>query len=208
MKHSFIIAAEYDISFWSSYDECEATCGNVLLLVPVADISDRAQHSFLLSPLQPQNPSWYGRHFQLIWVMRQIKPVCQDLMILIASSHFVSFTWPLVAVISVQVFSAHFNVILLKYKICLRCYFWSPLCSNWSSFKVRARTSYFVSCPAPRAVPCTLGVFSNSLTMLTDYLPGDLGWSLWWGLRVGVMTVARTGLVPLLSPSGSLQKAL
>ena len=63
MKHSFIIATEHDIFFWSRHGECEATCGNVLLRVPVADISDRVQHSFLLSPLQPQNPSHCGRHF-------------------------------------------------------------------------------------------------------------------------------------------------
>ena len=99
----------------------------------------------------------------------------------------------------VQVFSAHFNLILLKYKICLCCYFWSPLCSNWSSFKVRARTSHFVSHQVQCLAHCGC---SASLTIVTDHLHGVRGWSAWWGLHAGLMIVARTGLVPPLSPSG------
>lgn len=130
---------------------------------------------FPVEPFAASESFSLWKALQLIWVMSQMKPVCQDLMILIASTHFVSFTWPLVAVISVQVFSAHFNLILLKYKICLRCYFWSLLCSSWSSFKVRARTSYFEPYPSPSAVPCTLWVFSNYLTLLTITCMESLG---------------------------------
>lgn len=162
------------------------------------------------SPLQSQNPSHCGRHCQLIWVECQVKPFCRGLTVFVAGTPFGLFLWPPVAVISVQVFSVHFNCIHLKYRICHCCYFCSSLGCNWSSWL--GPGPHTVSCWAPSAMSCTLQVFSNNSTVLTDPVRGGgrgresceipVAVAPCWGNDQG-----RHWVISSLSPSGSLQDA-
>lgn len=125
MKLSFIIAAERDLSHSGRNDKCEATHWNVSLLVPMADIYNRAQHSFLLNPMQSQN--FCRKALPSVWVACQMKPVFQGLIVLVASTHVCRSRGLM------RYLCAHFNCVLLKYRICHCCYFWLSFCFNLRS---------------------------------------------------------------------------
>lgn len=98
------------------------------------DISNRAQHSFLPSPMQSQDSSHRkGTASPSEWRARQ----SPGLTILDTSTRFVSLLWTPIAMISVHVFSVRFSYMPLQYRTCHCCHFWPSLCCNCSSSRLR-----------------------------------------------------------------------